>query len=59
MHAILDLDAIGAVLLPDDASRDLSTRNLQAVVTNFSTAGVTRVLLAAAVESHFVVLFLS
>jgi ribose 1,5-bisphosphokinase PhnN len=52
VHAILDLDAIGTVLLPDDSSRDLSIRNLQAVFTNFTTAGITRVLLAAAVESR-------
>ena len=53
VHAIVDLDAIGTVLLlPDDASQDLSIRNLQAVVANFTAAGVTRLLLAAAVESR-------
>lgn len=52
VHAIVDLDAIGTVLLPDDASQDLSIQNLQAVVANFTAAGVTRVLLATAVESR-------
>jgi gluconate kinase len=51
-HAAVDLDAIGTVLLPDDLSRDLTYRNLGAIYANFSGAGITRILLAEAVENR-------
>jgi len=51
-HAVLDLDAIGSTLIPDDVSRDLIYRNLEAIYVNFVSAGITRVLLAEAVENR-------
>jgi predicted kinase len=51
-HATVDLDAIGTALLPDDVARDLIYRNLEALYVNFSNAGITRILLAEAVESR-------
>jgi hypothetical protein len=51
-HGVVDLDAIGTVLLPDDAARDLTLRNLAAIYGNFVAAGITHVLLAQAVETH-------
>jgi hypothetical protein len=51
-HAAVDLDAMTAVLLPEDAARQLTTRNLAAVFENFVSAGIERVLLAVAVESR-------
>jgi adenylylsulfate kinase len=54
-HAAIDLDAIGSVLFPDAAAKPLSLRNLASVSGNFVDAGITRILLAEAVESrdHF------
>jgi hypothetical protein len=51
-HAAIDLDAVTAVLLPDDSARQLATRNLAAIFGNFVSAGIERVLLAVAVESR-------
>ena len=51
-HAIVDLDAIGTVLLPDDAARDLLLRNVTALYRNFVAAGITRVLLADVIETR-------
>lgn len=52
VHATLDLDAIGTVLLPEESAKDLTVRNLEVVFSNFVAAGITHVLLATAVESH-------
>jgi len=51
-HAAIDLDAVAAVLLPDESARQLATRNLAAIFENFVAAGIQRVLLAVAVESR-------
>ena len=51
-HGLIDLDAVGAVGLPDDAARELEALNLAAVFTNFVQAGIARVVLADAVESR-------
>ena len=51
-HAILDLDAIGTVLLAGDAAQDLNLRNLGAIYGNFVDAGIRRVLLAEAIETR-------
>jgi hypothetical protein len=51
-HATVDLDAVGTALLPDDVSRDLIYRNLEAIYVNFMSAGITRILLADAVENR-------
>jgi hypothetical protein len=51
-HAVLDLDAIGTVLLPEDAAQDLGLRNLDAIYRNFLDAGISRILLAEAIETR-------
>lgn len=51
-HAILDLDAIGTVLLAADAAQHLNLRNLRAIYGNFVDAGIRRVLLAEAIETR-------
>ena len=51
-HATVDLDAIGTALLPDDVSREVTFRNLGAIYVNFMSVGITRVLLADAVEDR-------
>lgn len=51
-HAAIDLDAVAAVLLPDESTRQLALRNLAAIFENFVSAGIQRVLLAVAVESR-------
>jgi predicted kinase len=51
-HGALDLDAIGSALIPDDVSQDLVYRNLEAIYANFVGAGITRVLLAEAIENR-------
>jgi hypothetical protein len=51
-HAVVDPDAIGTVLLPDDAAKDLSLRNLTAIYGNVVATGITRVLLTEAVETR-------
>ena len=38
-HSAFDLDAIATVLLPDDAARELNTRNLAAICRNVVAAG--------------------
>src|SRR5207237_6893986 len=48
-HAALDLDALGIVHGP--AADDLMYTNLTTVWANYSLAGVTRLLIASAVES--------
>jgi hypothetical protein len=51
-HAAIDLDAVNAAGLPDDASADLTVRNLAALGANFAAAGIERILLAEAVDSR-------
>jgi hypothetical protein len=51
-HAIIDLDAIGTVLLPGDAAQRLNLRNLRAIYGNFVDAGIRRVLMAEAIETR-------
>lgn len=51
-HATIDLDAIGSVLLPDAAARDLVFRNLAALYANMVDAGLRHLLLAEAVETR-------
>ena len=51
VHAVIDLDGLAAAGLPDHLCSDLTYANLAAVWSNFRQAGVTRLLLAEAVES--------
>jgi len=50
-HAAVDLDALGMASLPAGAPDDLMFRNLAAVWKNYASAGLTRLLIARAVES--------
>jgi gluconate kinase len=49
-HAAIDLDALGIAHLPEGAPDDLTYRNLASVWANYAAAGVTRLLVATAVE---------
>ena len=51
-HATLDLDAMAAVLVSEETADDLNLRNLAGVYRNFVDAGLTRILLAEAVETR-------
>jgi gluconate kinase len=52
-HANIDLDALGAPLLPPGhAACDVDRRNLQCVWQNFATLGLRRLLLATAIEKR-------
>jgi hypothetical protein len=52
-HAAIDLDALGFGYLPTAAPNDeLMYRNLQSVCENYASAGVTRFLLARAIETQ-------
>ena len=51
-HACVDLDAIGTVLIPENMAADVTRRNLAGIYANFISAGVSRVLLAEAVENR-------
>jgi hypothetical protein len=51
-HACVDLDAIGTVLIPENSAADLVQRNLADIYANFVGAGVSRLLLAEAVETR-------
>lgn len=51
-HAAIDMDALGVAHVPAAASFDLAYRNLASVWANYAAAGVTRLLLAEAVESR-------
>jgi hypothetical protein len=48
---VIDLDALAAAGPPDDLCTELTYANLAAVWANFRQAGLTRLLLAEAVES--------
>ncbi|HUP47777.1 MAG TPA: hypothetical protein VNA04_03205, partial [Thermoanaerobaculia bacterium] len=50
-HAAIDADLLGIVHLPESSSANLALQNLAAVWRNYAAAGVTRLLLASAVES--------
>lgn len=49
-HAAIDLDALGLAHL--GAEHDLMLQNLASVCANFEASGITRLLIAAAVESR-------
>jgi len=51
MHAAIDLDALGIAHVPDNALIDIAYRNLASVWTNYAALGITRLLLAGAIES--------
>jgi hypothetical protein len=51
-HATVDLDAIATALLPDETARDVTYRSLAAVYATFVSVGITRILIADAVESR-------
>ena len=50
-HAAIDLDTLGIAHLPSGTGADLMFRNLASVWANYQAAGVTRLLLAEALES--------
>ena len=52
VHAAVDLDALGIAYLAEEERNDLIHRNLASIWENYAAAGVTRLLLAAAVESR-------
>ena len=52
VHAAFDLDALGIVLLPEESSRTLHSRNLAALYGNCVEAGVESFLIAVAIESR-------
>lgn len=51
VHAAIDMDTLGIAHVPDGAALDLACRNLASVWANYAQAGVTRLLLAEAIES--------
>ncbi len=52
-HAAIDLDALGAAHLPSASGNDgVMYRNLQSVCENYASLGVSKLLLARAVENH-------
>jgi adenylylsulfate kinase-like enzyme len=52
-HAAIDLDALGVAHLPSSAGNDgVMYRNLQSVCENYAALGVTRILVARAVENR-------
>jgi hypothetical protein len=50
-HAAIDLDTLGMAHLPQTLAREVEYRNLASVCANYQQAGVTRLLIAAAVEN--------
>jgi hypothetical protein len=50
-HAAIDLDALGLAHLPGGRPLDLMLQNLAAIWANYAVAGISRVLLAGAVET--------
>ena len=50
VHAAIDLDAIGAAHLPGGAADHVRDRNLAAICRNYAAEGVTKFLLAGAIE---------
>jgi hypothetical protein len=51
-HAAIDLDAIATPLLAPEAATDIAVRSLGAIYRNVTATGISRVLLAAAVETR-------
>jgi adenylylsulfate kinase len=51
VHAAIDLDTLGIAHLPNGVADDLLFRNLASVWANYQAAGVTRLLLAEALET--------
>jgi hypothetical protein len=52
-HAAIDVDALGLAYLPTAAGNDgVMYRNLRSVCNNYASLGVTRFLLARALENH-------
>lgn len=51
VHAVIDLDALSAAGLSDTVCTQLTYENLSTVWSNFARAGVTRLLLAEAIET--------
>ena len=49
-HAAIDLDAVSLPLLPDRLARDVHARNIADIHKNCSDAGITRFLVAVAIE---------
>jgi shikimate kinase len=54
VHAAIDLDVLAVAHLPEEHAPDIAYRNLASVWSNYEDAGVTRLLLAAAMESNAV-----
>lgn len=53
VHAAIDLDALGLAHLPSfDGNDSVMYRNLESVCRNYAAAGVTRLLLAGAMETR-------
>src|ERR1700739_1896512 len=53
VHAAIDLDALGLAHLPSAAATDdVMYRNLESVCRNYAPVGVTRILLARAIENR-------
>jgi len=52
VHAAIDLDALGIAHLADGISNELAFRNLASLWSNYRAAGVTRLLLAEAIENR-------
>ena len=50
-HGAIDVDALGICHLPRAASTDLAYRNLASIWQNYAAAGVSRLLVAEALES--------
>ena len=51
VHAVIDLDAFASAGLPEARAAELVYLNLASVWANFAKAGISRLLLAVAVES--------
>jgi len=51
VHAAIDLDGLGVVLLPDDRAKALHHQNLAAIYANCRAAGIDRFLIASAIET--------
>src|SRR5882757_10630890 len=51
-HASIDVDALGTAHLPPTLQNELMYQNLQSVWENYAHAGLTRLLLARAIEDR-------
>jgi hypothetical protein len=51
VHAAIDMDVLGIAHVPSAGALDLACRNLASVWANYAASGVTRLLVAEAVES--------